>query len=405
MVYDAIVVGAGPAGSLTALHLAKEGLKVLVLEAELFPRPKACGGGLQERATSHIPLDWRTVVRSQLSDITFTYQFGDRFTRSSRSTLVYGVLRSEFDEFLLNAAKNCGASVRHGVRAVRLARNGPSGVLLETSHGEVAGRFLIGADGANSVVANSLNSRQNYYWQAGMYAEIPLTLVQERVSTSIRIDWGLLPGGYAWIFPKNGSVNVGAGSLCSMGKMLRSYVGRLLAEEGLLKPGAAEQVRLRGHQLPTLTKRTQLSRWSVLLVGDAAGLVDPLTGDGISQACHSATLAAQAVMASAETRRFDLSEYEYLVRREIGRELNDSRKLLALTVAFPRIVYDVFKNSDGVWESFCKVLRGEASIRSLREKLLGPLRSAWFLIEPLLPRLEKYRISGATTESLFALGE
>jgi len=405
MFYDAIVVGAGPAGSLTAFHLAKVGLNVFVLEAEVFPRVKACGGGLQQRATSHIPFDFRSVVRSQLSDVTFTYQFGHHFTRSSQSTLVYGVLRSEFDELLLDAAKSSGATVRHGVRAIRVIRNQPDGVTIETSHGDVTGRFLVGADGANSVVARLLNSRRNYHWQAGIFAEIPAALVHLQATAEMRIDWGSLPGGYAWVFPKNGSVNVGAGSSSARGRLLRPYISRFLAKEGLLKPEAVEQIKFAGHQLPTLTKRTQLSQSSILLVGDAAGLVDPFTGDGISQACHSATLAAKAIMRGLEAKRSDLSEYDALVRHEIGRELSDSRKLLALTVVFPRLIYNVFRSSDKVWEIFCKVLKGEESIRALRKSVLGPLRSTWFVIEPFLPRLEKYRISVATPESLLALGK
>lgn len=388
--YEVVVIGAGPAGAMTGYYLAKAGVRVALLDAKRFPRDKPCGGGLQARAVQRIPFDVSHVLRGTMRQVSFTLGLSEPCTRTYPHPLVYGVLRSEFDAFLLEQAIQAGAEVKQPVRVWGFG-SGQPGLVVHTDSGDFTSVFLVGADGANSVVGHLLNRREDYFWQAAVYCEVPEELVNPDAFAGecMRIDWGSLPSGYAWVFPKRGYVNIGAGGPVRVAKLLKPYLGRFIQSTEFLKPGAPAQLKFTGHQLPTLTRRTRQAHGRVLLVGDAAGLVEPFTGDGISFACHSARVAADCILGALGSGRPSLCAYQDRLRSEIGLELALSRKLLALTVAFPRIIYRLFRQNDTVWQTFCRILRGEESFQRLKQELLGPLEFAWRAIDVMTQRLER----------------
>ncbi len=375
--FDVVVVGGGPSGALAAYHLARAGVKVLVVDANRFPREKACGGGVQQRASKRIPIEWGGTVHEQLCEVHFSLGMQQSFTRLSGKTLVSSVLRSEFDEYLLMQAKSAGAQIWENCKALSVENSDTGEARVQTARGEVRARYVIGADGANSMVARLLNPRSAYFWQVAMYCEVPEKFLRPGSipASRMRIDWGTLPSGYAWVFPKQETANIGVGAPAILGRALRPYLQRFLQSEGILLPGALEKLQLRGHHLPTLTKRTRLSSANSLLVGDAAGLVEPLTGEGISNACHSASIASDYILRSLNGE--ETESYDRRIRREIGIEITHARELLSLAVAFPRLLFKTFKNNDAVWETFCNVLQGAESFDALRKIIMGDLDSLW----------------------------
>jgi geranylgeranyl reductase family protein len=387
--YDAIIVGGGPAGSLTAYHLAKGGARVALLDAQRFPRDKPCGGGVQWKAAERIPFDWEKVKRGSLHGLTFSYGYAENFTKKYPEPLVHSVLRTEFDELLLRTASDAGAEILEGVK-VNSVRNEAMDATVETESGNFAARFVVGADGANSVVRSTVGQRSAHFWQVGLSCEVPEEYI---VPGSIdydcmRVDWGTLPSGYAWIFPKRGFVNIGVGCPSTIGRMLRPYLMEFLDREKVLKPGTAERLKFGGHQLPTLTSETRIARESVLLAGDAAGLIEPFTGDGISFGLHSAEIAAQTILHSLNQPALDAAGYEQRIRNEIGLELGWSRNLQRFFVAFPRMIHEVARRNDKLWAAFCRVLRGEESFRVFRRKL-GVFEFLWLPIDSLTARYER----------------
>lgn len=216
----------------------------------------------------------------------------------------------------------------------------------------------------------------------------------------MRIDWGSLPSGYGWVFPKRGYVNVGAGGPVRIGRLLRPYVSRYVQSLDLLKNGAAERLRFNGHQLPTVTRRTRFANRKVLLVGDAAGLVEPFTGDGMSSACHSARVAAECIRQALESGNPDASAYDDKLWTEIGAELLVSRKLLSLSVAFPEFIYRLFRQNDRIWHTFCRILRGEESFRRLKKDILGPLEYAWKALDLITQRRERKALAAGALADL-----
>ncbi|MCW5983221.1 MAG: geranylgeranyl reductase family protein [Bryobacteraceae bacterium] len=393
--HDVIVVGGGPAGSLTAYHLAKAGLEVAILDAKRFPRDKPCGGGVQQRASQRIPFDWKSVVRGAMDAVEFSFGFEQRFRKTSPQPLVYSVLRTEFDELLLQAAIGAGAELSAGERVLSVGYESPDVVVVQTDRRGLRARFVVGADGANSMVGKNLNARGNFFWQVALYSEIPDRHVNGAASENsrMRIDWGSLPSGYAWVFPKHGSVNVGVGCPVAIGRYLRPYLSAFLQKEKILKPGAESNLRFSGHQLPTLTGRTKLATGRILLVGDAAGLVDPFTGDGISQACHSAEVAADTLV-----RNWDASDpvpaiYSERVWSEIGSDLLWARRLLSYAVSFPHLIYRLVRGNDSIWQAFCGVLMGEVSFKAFKKKVLGPLEVFWMPIQYFVESYEARKLA------------
>jgi flavin-dependent dehydrogenase len=275
-------------------------------------------------------------------------------------------------------------------------------VSVSTDAGEFHAHCLVGADGANSVVREVLNRRQDFFWQAAVQCEVPEEAINTEAARpdAIVVDWGTLPSGYAWAFPKRGFVNIGAGGPLAIAKHLKRYVTAFAESHRLLKPGFADRLKLVGHQLPTMTHTSKAAGQRVLLVGDAAGLVEPFTGDGISFACQSARLAADCIYQSLNAQEVDLTSYDSHLAMQIRSELLWSRKLLSLSVSFPRLIYRMFRSNDRVWNTFCKTLRGEATFYRLKRDVLGPLAFAWKAIDLFTELRERAVLAGVPGRDL-----
>lgn len=386
------MVGAGPAGSITAYLLARAGLRTAVIDAHTFPRTKPCGGGLQTRTLKSIPFDVSHLFRGSFHRMTLSFGLQEPCTRSYPTPFGYSILRTEFDHFLLGRAQEAGA-LTFEANPVKCIDISDKGVSVRTSGSDLHCQVLVGADGANSLVRASINHRQDYFWQAAVSCEVPEEALKSNALGGMIIDWGTLPCGYAWAFPKRGYLNIGAGAPVSLARDLKGYVEKFVRSADLLKSPATASLPLIGHQLPTLTSRTRLADNRIVLVGDAAGLVEPFTGDGISFACQSARIASNCIIDGFSRFKFDFGEYGKLLRSEVGEDLEWSRKLLSLSIMFPRLIYGLFKNNDRVWNTFCRTLRGEDSFLRLKKDVLGPFEFAWKLIE-LFASVRERRVLG-----------
>lgn len=389
MNFDVVVAGAGPAGSLTAYRLARAGLRVALVDAREFPRDKPCGGGVQVRADSKIPFDWSGVVRGTIKNARFGFRMAEQFQKTSSTEIVRCVLRSEFDAFLVEMARHAGATLFLGERVQRLAEQ-PGAVEVATSARRLRAHYVVGADGANSVVAPRLNARDTYFWQTAIHVEVPDTEIGSsrfRPDTIV-LDWGSLPCGYAWVFPKNGMLNIGVGSPVAFGRSLRKYLDHFLLSEEI--DPARLRMKPAGHQLPTLTRRTNFAGQRILLAGDAAGLVEPLTGEGISYACHSAEILADTLTGHFEQPDAE-ARYAQRIAAEVAPDIVSARQLLTLAIHFPRLFHHVLRTSDRMWEVLCHVLRGDESFKTLRPLLLGPLELLHKPLDVVLSSLETWK--------------
>jgi geranylgeranyl reductase family protein len=358
--YDVIVAGAGPAGSSTALRLAKAGRRVLLLDKAKFPRVKPCGGGVTARAMAQAPCDLSPVVERQVGRVRFSFRLEPGFDYEYPETLVYMTQRQKLDAYLASQAAAAGA-VFDDDCALAGVRQRADGVEVEMASGAtLRAKVLVGADGANGIVARSVNLNPVSDPPVALEANFPYAgdASEEEWQDVLGLELGSMPGGYGWSFPKEDHLNVGCGGWHSEGGRLRSHLAALRSHYEL---DDWSMVNLRGHHLPTRTDGAPIVRDRVLLVGDAAGLVDPMSGEGIMAAFVSSRLAAESIERYLNGSEPDLLRYEEEVDRELMRDI---RAACVLRDAFhhnPGLCYFMMKRSGLFRRMLCELMAGKSS--------------------------------------------
>lgn len=291
---DLVVMGGGPAGAAAARRAAARGLSVLVVDKARFPRDKLCGGLLSGRTADQIARVYGAALEDgALFQRRHSFQFswkGRVFSEAASDIPLHLTMRRNFDAWMLDQARAAGAMVAEGQRA----EPGLSAQVLHLDDGTpIAWRALIGADGVNSQVAKALFGESFQRDRIGfcLEAEVPHAQSLRPPDAPILVDFGGIPWGYAWSFPKAQSVTLGLGAIESRAGDFKARMAALMA--GHVRDPAA--VTVKGHFIPFGHFRPVPGRGPVLLAGDAAGLVDPLTGEGIAYAIDSGARAADAV--------------------------------------------------------------------------------------------------------------
>lgn len=352
--YDAIVVGAGPAGSTCAYRLAAAGASVLLLDRARFPRDKPCGGGVTGRAARLLPFSIAPVVEDTVTSVRMRLRYGSWFERGEGEPLVLMTQRIRLDSFLAEQAVAAGAELRDGVKveAVEALRGGVE----VTAGGERLGaEALVGADGVNGLCARRLGLGGNQAVGVALEGNVPYDRLGEGYRGLAVLELGLVPGGYGWVFPKGDHANVGIGGWGSQGPGLRGHLGALCAAHGVAL-GDLEDVR--GYRLPLRSPRSTLARGHAAVVGDAAGLVDPVSGDGMFEAFLSGKLAAEAALDVLAGRSDGLEPYGERLSRQLGTHLWASWGVKAALDRFPRTTFRIAR-SRIVWRTVEKLVRGE----------------------------------------------
>ena len=334
--FDALVVGAGPAGSLAAFHLARGGARVLLAERARFPRDKPCGGGITVRAERLLPFSIDPVVEDEVDVFDVGFRYGSRFVRRTRQPVMRMTQRHRLDAFLADRAQEAGAEFRDGAK--------PEGV---------DARVVIAADGANGTVGREAGLRDHLRTVAleGNARVDPRTFAGRA-----RIELGLMRGGYCWVFPKADHVNVGVGGWLDQGPLLRDELHRLCREHGI-PVEALEGVR--GHQLPLRRPGAVAAAGRTALVGDAAGLVDPVSGDGIYEAFLSARLAASNALDILAGRKADFTPYAEELRQRLAVQTAASWRARTALERFPRTIHTLLR-MPLAWRAVESLLRADA---------------------------------------------
>ncbi|MBW4042536.1 MAG: geranylgeranyl reductase family protein [Acidobacteria bacterium] len=351
--WDVVVVGAGPAGSSAARVAAERGRRVLLLDAARFPRYKTCGGGLIGASLALLPPEAVAVVERRVATATFSLRGGPaRRVRSTRPFLALA-RRETLDQALVDAAVAVGATFRDRTRVTRIEESS-DGVRVGTAVGTIRAGTVIGADGSASVVGRYVGVRIAL---SDLGLEVELAGVGADWEQRVHLDWGRDPGTYGWVFPKADRLTVGVIQRKGEGAATRAYLARLLDGLGL---GDRERLHDSGHLTRWREPGSPVRRGSVLVAGDAAGLLEPWTREGISSALRSG-LAAGAAAADG-----DLARYEAFVSRSLEPEQRAGARLLRVFERAPGLAHLAVTRTGAGAGRFVRFSRGEASLRVLR---------------------------------------
>jgi geranylgeranyl reductase family protein len=347
--FDVLVAGAGPAGSATAIHLARAGASVLLVDKARFPRDKPCGGGLTGRALRHLPCAVDPVVERVVDHLVVRVGYRGRLGRRSSEPLIDMTQRRRLDLHLAEQAAANGAEFRDGV-AVEEVEIDDHGVTMRVAGAATRASFLVGADGANGLVSRAAGLGDGIVRGVALEGNVSWSaLEREPYERTAWVELGIVPGGYGWVFPKGDHANLGVGGWMTEGPKLRGHLDRLAREHGV-DPSTLEGVR--GHRLPMRELGTPAARGRVLLVGDAAGLVDPLSGDGMYEAFVSARLASAAILDGRP------ESYERALSAALDRHAGASWKAKRVADRYPRACVWALR-APGVFDAVAGLLRGD----------------------------------------------
>jgi geranylgeranyl reductase family protein len=365
--YDVIVAGAGPSGGMLALELAGKGINVLVLEKDILPRYKCCAGGVTFRAAEFLNGAMDGLRDNTVTNV--TVHFGnDDYSGYSDADLIYTFKREEFDHALIKMAEKAGATVLQGQK-IKGVTHSNGLVEVFTGQGRYQARFLAGADGVHSIVARSMGTNGIKDYIAGINAEVIVPAQQlEQWKSRIHIDVGCVSGGYGWVFPKKETLSIGMGCIKSKAKNIKRDFENFISSLGL---GEYTISRLSGGMLPICKKNATVCKDRILLLGDAAGFVDPLTGEGIYNAMKSARLAAPVIAKCIRQNINCLYEYQLAVEKEILTEIQLAWMFERLYIRIQSKIIPILRMDERIWKACCSMVRGDLDYSTVIKRVGG----------------------------------
>jgi digeranylgeranylglycerophospholipid reductase len=363
--YDIAIIGAGPAGATAARFLAKAGLKVCVVDKATFPRDKPCGGGFSMRIVDEFPY-----LKARLNDFLKGIAKVGVLHSPNRRIVLQGkvdmavTLRTDFDNVLLESALEQGIDSFVGVRAKHVKINTDSSKIVLSNGDSIMASVIIGADGVTSMLARETGLQKKWPKEnitACRVSEIPAksTEIIDRYTEDLHYHFyanlGGLPG-YGWIFPKQDTINIGLGVVGAyaqgLPKVFDAFV-RYLKHEGLLMNNA-DVSSAKGALVPTGGPLKKSYANGCLLVGDAAGMVSPLTGGGIAYAMKAARFAAKVLVSAFEEDAVGenrLWQYEQLWQSDFGKEFREQLLIQRLfTGPFTDLLFEIGKRDKQIQE-------------------------------------------------------
>jgi len=361
--WDVIVVGAGPAGSTAARFAAEAGCRVLLLDRAHFPRYKTCGGGITGFSLHAMPDAARAAFEAEITDFGLSRRGGDRVMLHGDGPFLGMVQREHFDQLLVDAAVAAGAVFRDGA-AVRGLAEDEDGVTVRLEGEELQARVVVGADGSSGRTSGYVGVE---FAGTDLGLEVEVEAPGHEWSHTALFDWGADRGSYAWLFPKRDSLTIGVIQRTGLPDATRAFLELWLRQLGL---AGATRVRESGHLTRWRSRRSPLRRGAVLVAGEAAGLLEPWTREGISFALRSGAMAGAAAAKAARTRDAisrdeSLDDYVAAVQRELVPQIRAGQVMLGVLERSPALLHRVLAHTALGRRTFLALCRGSERVAGL----------------------------------------
>ena len=358
---------------MAALAAASQDKRVVILERFRIPRYKTCAGGLISLSMNMIPDGVTPPIRATATSITFSLRGRSERTKTSDVPLVNMVQRAEFDALLVGAATKAGAVVYDDTTVTQLTAEDDTMRVTTRNRGDVCARIVVGADGSASrssayvgVVLDQVD--------LGLEVELVTPSEQSRHWTNrILIDWGTIPGAYGWVFPKGETLSVGVVAERGNPEMTRSYLNAFLARLNL---DHLEAMVSSGHLTRCRAQNSPLYRDRVLVAGDAAGLLEPWTREGISFAMRSGAIAGRAAAraataTSAAEVTSAMTAYADEISSTLAPEMRTGRMFMRAFTRHPRIFHMAIILVPKAWDIAVRMISGDISYAAITERRLA----------------------------------
>lgn len=294
--FDVIIIGAGVAGSSAAFELANTGLKVLVLEKEKLPRYKTCGGGVVLRAVNLLPFEINPVVQTKISSAeVFDQENKIRFLIKRDEPVIYFVMRADLDNYILSKAREKGAAVYDQSKVMGIITS-DDGVEVKTDGQTFSSKYVIAADGATGISMTLFKLNQHILRVPAIESEIIVdNKTLKKFKDNARFDFGFVPHGYGWVFPKMDHLSIGIAFMKKVNQSIQRWFNKYLE---LLEMNQEIIIgsQKHGYVIPLIRGKTICCTGRILFAGDNLGFADPLTAEGISYAIETGQLAARAII-------------------------------------------------------------------------------------------------------------
>ncbi len=345
-------------------------------------------GGVNVRSVRLLPFDVAPVAERVIRGARFSVRQTGSFTLYTEEPLTYMTQRRRLDAYLAERAIEAGVTLREG-SPVRQVERHRSHITVRTGGGEAfEGRTLVAADGVNGTTAKLAGIDVKQWMVVGLEGNAcPTGSFPSEWEDVLGLDGEAVPGYYGWIFPKGDHLNIGVAGWQRYAPSLRARLNRLSRYYGF---DAEALEGLRGHRLPMRKPDSPLVDGNVLLVGDAAGLLDPLTGEGIYAAIYSGGVAARHLGAYVDGKARDLQGYVRELEQELLPELRISSRLYDLLYFSPATTIRVLRHVPGVFPILCDIVRGDRTYANMPRRL-GPLFTGIELAADAIRRTPRYR--------------
>lgn len=370
--YDVVIVGAGPAGSVLGYMLAGKGIDVLIIEKQKLPRYKACGGGLTAKAIEILPFDISGVIEAYTYSAEICINDSPVFYKTLPCPAISMVMRDRFDHFLAEKAVAQGASLMDGT-AFNSLSGIPGNLVIETTKGTFNTRLLVGADGVNSRTSESLGLRIRRKTMIALEGEVYFKTIDALNSFRQKIcfDFGVIPKGYGWIFPKADHLSVGVLTTLKKAGHLKQHFYSYLKTKRLYSD--TETRYLKGHRIPyNPDKKNIYANEKGLVVGDATGFTDPVTGEGIYYAIKEALIASDIIHKAVQADITHLNEYTADLNKEFFKEMTCAARFANVLYNCPALSHKILEaHGTKLGEYHLDIISGRKTYGELYKKLFN----------------------------------